>query len=59
MSLLQSTRSIIEAGIYWLIENATTYVLANFKIGLYNIIVPQLLSISFISKYFLIFLGNL
>ena len=37
MPLLESPKSIIHAGIYWLTENATTFMVF-FHIGIYGII---------------------
>ena len=37
MPLLESSKSIIRAGIYWLTENATTRMVI-FHIGIYGII---------------------
>ena len=39
MLLLESPKSIIHAGIYWLTENATTCMVI-FHIGIYGIVVP-------------------
>ena len=56
MPLLESPKSIIHAVIYWLTENATTCMVI-FPIGIYGIIYSAtVLSSSFISKCFGVFL---